>query len=83
MRIKRREGETSDVGAYMSLGMTHLPLEDDEDPRRGSSPLRSQTVIDQLFERLASLSNQLESVVELSSLLQAQHTPAQTTISAL
>lgn len=68
----------------MGLGMMHLPLEDDEDPRRVSSPLGSQSVIDQLFERLiTSISNQLESAVELSSSLRAQHTAAQSTISPL
>ena len=34
----------------MGLGMMHLPLEDDEDPHRESSPLRSPSVIDQLFK---------------------------------
>lgn len=66
----------------MGLGMTHIPMEDDEEPRRRSSP-RSYSVIDQLFERLTALSTQLESAVELSSTLQAQHTAAQSTISAL
>jgi cell division septation protein DedD len=41
------------------------------------------TVIEQLFERLNSLSTQLESAVELFSSLQAQHAAAQGTISAL
>ena len=67
----------------MGLGMTHLPLEDDEDPHRESSPLRSPSVIDQLFEQLTILSNQLESAVELSGSLQAQHATAQSTISVL
>ena len=67
----------------MGLGMTHLPLEDDEDPHRESSPSRLPSVIDQLFERLTILSNQLESVVELSGSLQAQHAAAQSTISTL
>src|SRR6202040_1924552 len=48
---------------------------------RRSNP--SHTILDQLFERLTTLSNQLESAVELSSTLQAQHTAAQSTISAL
>ena len=62
-----------------SLGMTH---EDDEDPHRWSSPW-PYSVIDQVFERLTTLSSQLESAVELSSTLQAQHASAQSTISAL
>jgi chromatin segregation and condensation protein Rec8/ScpA/Scc1 (kleisin family) len=46
-----------------SLGMTH---EDDEEPRRWSSPW-PYSVIDQVFEWLTKLSSQLESAVELSS----------------
>jgi len=38
----------------MGLCMTHVPLENDEDPRRWSSPSRSKSVIDQLFEQLTS-----------------------------
>jgi hypothetical protein len=38
--------------AQASYGTTHLPLEYDEDTRWGSSPSRSQSVIDQLFKRL-------------------------------
>src|SRR5882762_1630390 len=59
--------------------MTHLL--DDED-RRLNSP-RSPSVINELFERLTTLPNKLESAVELSSSFQAQHTAAQSTISAL
>jgi hypothetical protein len=59
--------------------MTH---EDDEEPRRWSSPW-PYSVIDQVFERLTTLSSQLESAVELSSTLQAQHATAQSTICAL
>jgi len=66
----------------MGLGMSHIPLEDDDEPRRRSSPIPS-AVLDQLFERLTTLSNQLESAVALSSNLQAQHATAQNTISAL
>jgi hypothetical protein len=62
-----------------SLGMTH---EDDEDPCRWSSPW-PYSVIDQVFERLTKLSSQLESAVELSSMLQAQHAAVQSTIYAL
>jgi hypothetical protein len=63
------------------LGMTthHLPLEDDEEPHQ-QQPSPTNTVIDQLFERLTTLSNQLKSAVEL---LQAQHAAAQSAISAL
>jgi hypothetical protein len=46
---------------------------------RGLRDLGSK-VIDQLFERLTSLSNLFESAVELSSSLQAQHITAQSTI---
>jgi hypothetical protein len=62
-----------------SLRMTH---EDDEEPRRWSSPW-PYSVTDQVFERLATLSSQLESVVELSNTLQAQQAAVQSTISAL
>jgi hypothetical protein len=54
--------------------MTHIPKEDDEEPRRRSSP-RSYSIIDRLFEQLTA--------VELSSTLQVQRTAAQSTISAL
>ena len=40
------------------LGIAHLPLEDDEEPRQQSSLPNS--VIYQLFERLTTVSNQLE-----------------------
>jgi hypothetical protein len=63
----------------IGLGMTH---EDDEEPRRRSSP-RPYSVIDQLFERLAMLSSLLEPAIELSSTLQAQYAAAQNTVSAL
>jgi hypothetical protein len=66
----------------MVLGMSHIPLEEDDELRRLLSPIPS-SVLDQLFEQLTTLSNQLESAVELSSNLQAQHTAAQNTISAL
>jgi len=41
-------------------GMTahHLPLEDDDEPRRQPSP--PNAVIDQLFERIMTLSSELE-----------------------
>jgi hypothetical protein len=48
----------------MGLGMTHLS--DDED-RRSNSP-RLPSVIDELSERLMTLSSKLESPVKLSSL---------------
>jgi hypothetical protein len=41
----------------IDFGMTNLPLEDDVDPRRGSSASKSQFAIDQPFERLTTLSN--------------------------
>ena len=40
-------------------------------------------VTDELFQRLMMLSSKLESAVELSSSLQAQHVTTQSTISAL
>ena len=58
----------------------HTPLEDDEEPRRQSSPPPSHSVIDQLFEHLSTLSNQPESVVDMSTSLQAQHATVQNTI---
>jgi hypothetical protein len=54
-------------------------LDEDEEP----NPLLSHSVIDELFERLTTLPNQLESVIELSSLLKTQHTAVLSTISAL
>jgi hypothetical protein len=62
----------------MGLWMIHLPMEDDEELRRRSSP-RSYSVINQLFQRLTTLSTWLESIVELSSTLQAQHTTPEST----
>jgi hypothetical protein len=49
-------------------------------PTAAPTPAASTTVIDTLLERLTTLSNQLESAVELSSSLQAQHAAAQCTI---
>jgi|ERR1700691_38373 hypothetical protein len=63
----------------MGLGMTHPS---DDENRRLNSP-RPRSVIDELFERLTTLSNRLESAVELSNSFQAQHAAAQSTISAL
>jgi hypothetical protein len=59
--------------------MTHLS--DDEDQWLGSP--RPPSVIDELLERLTTLSSELESAVGLSSSFQAQHAAAQSTISAL
>jgi hypothetical protein len=61
----------------MSLEMTH----DEEDVARSLSP--RQSVIDELFQLLATLSTQLKSAIELSSSLQAQRGAAQNTISVL
>jgi hypothetical protein len=55
----------------MDLRLTHLPLDDDEESCRQLSPPNS--IILQPFERLTSLSNELESTIELLSLLRAQH----------
>lgn len=62
--------------------------EDDDEPSNTSSHLRPQSppapaIPDELAQRLATLSNQLESALELSRSLQQQHTTAQTTISLL
>jgi hypothetical protein len=65
----------------MDMRMTHLPLEDDEESRRQSSPPNS--IIHQLFKQLMSFSNQLESPIELLSLLRAQHDAARSTISVV
>ena len=46
----------------MGLGMTHIPLKDDEE-RISSLPL-PRSVADQLFERLSTLSSRLELAVE-------------------
>jgi predicted nucleic acid-binding Zn-ribbon protein len=60
------------------------------DQRFPSPPLHSRdvdsrdsSVIDELTRRLSSLSDRLESALELSTNLQAQHAAAQSTISAL
>jgi len=58
----------------MGLGMTHNPHLESK---------MTKTLIDTLLEHLTTLSNQLESAVELSSSLKAQHTAAQSTISVL
>ncbi|KII83701.1 hypothetical protein PLICRDRAFT_437332 [Plicaturopsis crispa FD-325 SS-3] len=57
------------------MGM-HTPEEEDNRPP-------SPSVVDELTQRLTTLASQLESALELSSTLQAQHAAAQTTISAL
>lgn len=63
-------------------------IEDDEEPRRNrerstSPPALTNAGIDELTTRLHALSNQLESALAFSSTLQAEHTVAQSTISAL
>jgi hypothetical protein len=52
-------------------------------PTATPTPAASPTVIDTLLEHLAALSNQLDSAVELSSPLQAQHAAAQSMILVL
>ncbi|TFK47669.1 hypothetical protein OE88DRAFT_1636459 [Heliocybe sulcata] len=63
----------------------HYDEEDVHQDRRALSPSRRNqvTIPDHLTERLTTLSNQLESALELSRSLQAQHVAAQTTISVL
>jgi hypothetical protein len=57
---------------------------DEEEPRcRQLTSPRPSTAVDELTQRLNTLSSQLESALALSSTLQAQHTAAQTTISTL
>ena len=63
LRVELRRPWTSEP---MGLGMSHILLEDDDEPRRRSSPILS-AVLDQLFERLTTQSNQLESAVAPSS----------------
>jgi hypothetical protein len=68
------------------MGMGMNVTEDDEEPRlrrQGSTSPRPSTAVDELTQRLNTLSGQLESALALSSTLQAQHTAAQTTISTL
>ncbi|KZT20899.1 hypothetical protein NEOLEDRAFT_1140250 [Neolentinus lepideus HHB14362 ss-1] len=75
------------------LGRPRTPeptgIHEDEDEIRHDRPSlspsrRNQPVIpDNLTQRLTTLSNQLESALELSRSLQAQHVAAQTTISSL
>jgi hypothetical protein len=64
----------------MALDMSHLPLKDDDELHCWPCPIPS-AVLDRLFEQLTTLSNQLESVVALSSNLQALHATVQNTIS--
>jgi len=78
-RTRRAELGRPRTPEPMSLGMTH----DEDMPRSSSSSRPSSSVMDELFQCLASLSNQLESAIELSSLLQAQHAAAQSMISVL
>ncbi|KIM72918.1 hypothetical protein PILCRDRAFT_15718 [Piloderma croceum F 1598] len=59
--------------------MTHSL--DEDGMARSLSP--KQSVIDKLFQRLTTLSIQLESAIELSSSLQSRHAAAQSTISVL
>jgi hypothetical protein len=63
----------------MGLGMSHLPEDDDRRSHSQGPP----SAIDELLQHLTTLSNQLESAVELWSSVQAQHATAQNTISAL
>jgi len=65
---------TQDPRAGLGMTMHHLPLEDDDEPRRQASPPNS--AIDQLFECLTTLSSQLESACN-------EHAAAQSTISTL
>jgi hypothetical protein len=62
-RRRRVELGRPRVPELIGSGMTHLSMEDDEEPPRRSSP-RSYSVVDQHFERLTALSAQLESTVE-------------------
>jgi hypothetical protein len=68
----------------MDMGMD---VTDDDDElhlrRRGLTSLRPSTAVDELTQRLNTLSSQLESAPALSSTLQVQHTAAQITISTL
>jgi len=80
-RRRRVELTRPSIPEPMALGMSHLPLEDHDEPCCWSGPIPS-AVLDQLLERLTTLSNQLESAVALSSNLQAQHATAQNTMSA-
>ena len=69
-------------GTCLGLSMHRpLPREDDDEPR--GHPSSPNSVIEQPLECLTTLLSQLESAVELSSSLQAQHTAVQSTISAL
>src|ERR1700691_1309904 len=69
-RRRRVELGSQRTPGPMGLGMTHISMEDDEEPRRRSSA-RSYFVIDNLFECLMAVSTQLASTVELSSTLEA------------
>lgn len=57
---------SSGTPKLIGLGLTHLS----DEKVRGSNSPRLAFVIDELFQALATLSSQLQSVVELSSSLQ-------------
>jgi len=68
------------------MGMVIAMTEEDYVPRHSSRHSPSPpnlNVIDELNQRMNTLSDQLESALELSNTLQAQHAAAQGTISAL
>jgi hypothetical protein len=82
---KRRRAELGRPRTSEPMGMGMTITEDDEEPRcrrQGSTSPRPLTAVDELTQRLNTLSSQLESALALSSTLQAQHT-AQTIISTL
>lgn len=68
-----------------NLGMASTEEDDESQDHarpRSTSP-KPSLMMDDLTERLTTLSNQLEAALVLSTSLQAQHTAAQNTISAL
>ena len=78
-RTRRVEPGRPRIPEPMGLGMSHLS----EDHDRHSHCPRPPLVIDELFQRLMTLSNQLESAIKLSSSVQAHHATAQNIISTL
>jgi hypothetical protein len=77
-------GITEYVPRHMSK-LLSAPRRRSLSPPSRDSPSRPKlsSVVDELTQRLSTLSDQLETALELSSSLQVQHATAQTTISAL
>ena len=89
--VRPRTPEPTGMGMHeddddqeMSSRQSTLSKSETSTHDRPQSPTAPSTALpDELAQRLTSLANQLESALELSRTLEAQHSNAQTTISAL